>query len=182
MNSNPRKIIKTLPDMALSASGVILIVLLIFLSACAKPQSDYTQQLKEWQEQQDNAKITALQKQVADLNSQLDTVKKQYSQSEADRKNLQGQVDNLNYQNSQLQSQIAELPGKDEITNLLNALNEQGKQYSQVSEKYITLTSMWQTLKGRYLELASVLRQAIASGNFTDNQSREWLDIIKPVE
>jgi len=129
---------------------LIWLLIPIFLLAGCSSQPDYAETLKEWQAQQDNTQIVALQGQNAKVAAELATLQKKYSQGEADKKNLQSQVDLLTNQNQQLQNELSKRPEQSDITAVLKANQEALKQYNEITAKYNALLPMWQQPLGKW--------------------------------
>lgn len=158
----------------------LLLLSCLLLAGCS--QDGYMDTLENWRDEQAATAYENLQGQYNEVSSELVEVKGKYLQAEAINEQLNSDIKALQKKNTYLEYQLSIAPSPADFTGHIKALQELATANNELRDKFIDLMDLWKGLKVDYKELAEAFKEAVATGNFTDNQTRDYLDIIKVIE
>jgi len=156
---------------------IVLIILSLLLAGCSHKPT-YLETLEQWQAERDNTAYQELLAQYNQVNTELAEAKAQSNKLEGINSQLTIENQTLRQKYGELENKASQSAPKSEIMQLSQAMYQQSLKYNELENKYTTLMNMWKKLESNYSRLAATLKVAINTGNFTDNQTLEYLDVI----
>ncbi len=160
---------------------IILSLSFLLLLGCS-PESSYTDTLETWRDEESAMAYKELQNQYNQVVSELAGTKGKYLQNEAVNSQLKGEMEALQVQCSYLEYQLTLVPDPIDVTGYIKALQELANANNELREKFIDLMDLWEGMKFDYKELAEAFIEAVSTGNFTDNQTRDYINLIRVIE
>ena len=159
---------------------ILLLLTCLLLAGCSQEDS-YAEILENWQKEKDTADYQELQEHYSQVSANLTEVNGKYLQAEAVNEQQGKSINVLQEKCAYLENQLLLVPEPVDITVYTNVMQEMAKSRDELDTKFIALMDLWVALKMDYKELAVNFREAVGTGNFSDNQTMEYLEIIKDI-
>jgi len=158
---------------------LILILFSCLLLAGCSPEDSYMERAENWRDEHNAAAYAELQELYIQISANLTEIRGKYLQAEASNEQLRNSVKALQDKCAYLEYQLLLVPGPVDITVYTNEMQAMARTHDNLKIKFDDLMILYEKFKDYSSELAVALQDAVATGNFTDNQTIEYLGIIR---
>jgi len=164
---------------------ILILCSCLVLAGCSDKKSAYIETLEIWRDKQNAIAYAELQKQYIQVSANLTA---QLNQSRSEVLGLQATTKSNRREIDSLKSQIDNLPTIDEMKRekqlLGDALTKEAnasKLYEIKQRDFEAVVNDYLTMRDKLGVVVATYKEIVLTGNFTDNQTMEYLEIIRDV-